>query len=125
MVPPGVKKIIARHVAQPKRLFLGLRVATVALLFLGGLFLALGAHPLAVRIQRASYDWLYKLSFFARPDISRDSVVIVYIDEASQNNFHQPRNAPWDRALYAKLLDRLHDEGAAAVVLDVIFSGPS
>jgi PAS domain S-box-containing protein len=122
---PALKAIIANWTEQPRRFFRAFRICATALLFLLGILVTLSSHPLATKLQRASYDWLYKLSFLSRPDISRDPIAIVYIDEISQDELKQPRNVPWDRALFARLIDRLRADGAAAVVLDVIFSGAS
>src|SRR5689334_10011613 len=120
-----LKAIIAKWTAQPRRFFRTFRVCATAVLFLIGALVTLTSHPFAIKLQRASYDWLYKLSFLRKPDISQDPVAIVYIDEISQDELKQPRNVPWDRALFARLIDRLRDDGATAVVLDVIFSGKS
>ncbi len=70
-----------------------------------------------------SYDYL----FLPRPRIPIDEVVMVEMDETSHAELHQPYNAPWDRSLHAKLLDRLTGEGARAVVFDIVFSdaGPN
>ncbi|MCC6778664.1 MAG: adenylate/guanylate cyclase domain-containing protein [Hyphomicrobiales bacterium] len=48
-------------------------------------------------------------------------VVIVDIDEASIAAFGQ---WPWPRTVLADLLDRLKDQGAAAIAFDVIFAEP-
>lgn len=64
----------------------------------------------------------YNLPFMTRPTISSDEVVLVYIDDASHDKLKQSYLAPWDRALHAKLINRLKAEGARAVVFDVIFS---
>ena len=36
----------------------------------------------------------------------------------------QPRNAAWDRALHARLVERLTQAGARAIVFDIVFSEP-
>jgi len=54
-----------------------------------------------------------------------DEAVIVYLDEKSHQALNQPLNAPWDRTLHAKLIDRLTAAGAKAIVFDVVFSDPS
>jgi len=68
-------------------------------------------------IQR-SYDY----PFGARPRIPVNEVVMVYLDEESHRELNQPFNAPWDRALHARLLNRLTADGARAVVFDIVFS---
>ncbi len=120
-----LKAIVAKWTDQPRRFFQTFRIGATVALFLIGILVTLSSHPLAIKLQRASYDWLYKLNFLPRPDISRDGVAIVYIDEISQDELKQPRNVPWDRALFARLIDRMRADGASAVVLDVIFSGKS
>jgi len=75
-------------------------------------------------LTRTSYDWSFGLTVFAQPDISGSRAVIVYIDEDSLKELKQPLNAPMDRTLHAKLLDRLAAEGAKAVVMDIVFSDP-
>jgi CHASE2 domain-containing sensor protein len=51
-------------------------------------------------------------------------VVIVAIDEQSLAAIHAASGArwPWPRALHAELLLRLHDAGASAMLLDVLFT---
>ncbi|GAC1571974.1 MAG: hypothetical protein NVS3B7_02410 [Candidatus Elarobacter sp.] len=55
---------------------------------------------------------------------------LVAIDEQSLNDPHDPRNPglgqfPWDRAIYGRLLQRLHAAGAKVVTFDVTFFEPS
>lgn len=54
-----------------------------------------------------------------------EEAVIVYMDEFSHRQLKQPLNAPWDRSLHARLLERLTAAGAKAVVFDIVFSEPS
>jgi CHASE2 domain-containing sensor protein/anti-sigma regulatory factor (Ser/Thr protein kinase) len=49
-------------------------------------------------------------------------VTVVAIDERSLARYGQ---MPWDRHLFARLLDRLHAAGAAVVGIDVAFNEPS
>ena len=49
---------------------------------------------------------------------------MIYLDEASSIDFKQPFNRPWDRAIHARLLDRLTADGAKGVIFDVVFSDP-
>jgi adenylate cyclase len=69
----------------------------------------------------------YDLPYAIRPAIQPQEVVIVYLDDDSHQNLNQPYNAPWDRSLHARLLNRLTAEGAKAVVFDIVFSdaGPN
>lgn len=66
-----------------------------------------------------SYDLLHilRLSKIPAPE-----AVIVYLDEKSYLDLKQPQNKPWDRALYAAMIDRLTAAGARAIVMDVVFS---
>jgi adenylate cyclase len=52
---------------------------------------------------------------------------MVFLDEESHKELNQPFNAPWDRSVHARLLDRLTADGARAVVFDIVFSdaGPN
>ena len=74
--------------------------------------------PLTEMLRRKSYD----LSFHLRPRTIPDEAVLIYMDDASYQEFN-PNYERWDRALHAKLLDRLTKEGAKVVVFDIIFSG--
>src|SRR4051812_49198313 len=80
--------------------------------------------PFSKRLVRASYDWSFHLTRFAQPDLSACDVVIIYIDEVSLNDLHQPLNAPMDRSLHAQLLQRLTSDGAKAVAMDIVFDSP-
>jgi two-component system cell cycle sensor histidine kinase/response regulator CckA len=98
-------------------------VSALVVFTLGFLLLAFDSRVSRV-LTRASYDWSFGLTRFARPDISASKVVIVYIDEDSLKALGQPLNLPMDRTLHARLLDRLTAEGAKAVVMDIVFSDP-
>jgi CHASE2 domain-containing sensor protein len=81
----------------------------------------LGAVLLQFRVgsglQLASYDWLFTL----RPTIAMPQAFVVYLDEESHSELKQPLNAAWDRALHARLIDRLSKAGARAIVFDIVF----
>src|SRR5690349_18727266 len=98
-------------------------MSALAVFAVGFLLLAFDSR-LSRALTRASYDWSFGLTRFAQPDISKSKAVIVYIDEDSLKALHQPLNAPMDRGLHAELLERLHAAGAAAVVMDIVFSDP-
>src|SRR4051812_30609446 len=66
-----------------------------------------------------SYDLLHILRLHRIP---ASEAVIVYLDETSYRELKQPQNKPWDRALYAAMIDRLTAAGARAIVMDVVFS---
>ena len=71
-------------------------------------------------LVRISYDWL----LVARGDVTAKEAVVIHMDEESYERLRQPKNAPWDRALHARLLDRLTAAGAKSVVFDIVFSDP-
>ncbi len=89
-----------------------------------GLFVAaLGwfLHEFAVGsgLVNLSYDLLHILRW---REIPVREAVIVYLDEQSHLELGQPQNAPWDRALHARMIDRLSAAGARAIVTDIVFS---
>jgi CHASE2 domain-containing sensor protein len=65
--------------------------------------------------QHASYDLLH----VKRGDRRVREAAIVYLDDISFEKLEQPRNVPWDRALHARLVERLTQAGAKAIVFDV------
>jgi adenylate cyclase len=72
-------------------------------------------------LQRLSYD----LPFTLRKDVATKKVAIVYLDEAAARTLGQPLDRPWDRRLFARLLERLDNDGARLVCFDLTFSTPS
>lgn len=68
-------------------------------------------------LERGSYDWL----FARKPIVTPPEVVLVNLDDESHEALNQPKNAPWDRALHAQLVERLHLAGARLVVFDILF----
>ncbi len=66
----------------------------------------------------------YDLLLVQRPQIRADEAVMVFLDEVSHRELSQPLNAPWDRRIHAKLVDRLTAAGAKAIVFDIVFSDP-
>ena len=85
-----------------------------------GLGALLDFTPLGKGLIRMSYDLLFK----PRPLIPIDEAVVVYIDDESHAELNQSYIEPWDRALHAKLINRMKEYGAKAVVFDVVFSDP-
>ncbi|HEY1173361.1 MAG TPA: CHASE2 domain-containing protein [Verrucomicrobiae bacterium] len=69
---------------------------------------------------RWSYDWTTAL--LSHP--AENGVVLVYMDEESHKALAQPPNAPWDRNLHARLIDRLNRAGAKSIVFDIVFDQP-
>ena len=67
----------------------------------------------------------YNIPFLHRVFIKPDEVVMVYMDDDSHRELQQPYDRPWDRAVHARLVERLTADGVKAVVFDVIFSGPN
>src|SRR5688572_20304095 len=84
-----------------------------------GLGFALVHFSFGNPLKFASYDLLFAL----RPIIRPTEVLIIYMDEDSHTALNQSLTEPWDRNLHARLLDRLTDSGASAVVFDIHFSG--
>ncbi len=72
-------------------------------------------------LSRASYDLL----LVARGDQATRGAVMIYLEEKSYLNLQQPFNAAWDRALHARLVDRLTAAGARAIAFDIVFSDPN
>jgi len=89
-----------------------------ALTVLLGLFL-----PAAIWFTDRSYDLMFRL----RPEInvSEDKALIIYMDEPSHTQLLQDPSKDWDRSLHARLIRRLTQYGASAVVFDVWFEKPS
>ena len=66
-----------------------------------------------------SYDLLHILR---QKKIPVPEAVIVNIDEKSYLDLQQPQNKPWNRALYAEMIDRLTAAGARVIAMDIVFS---
>ena len=75
------------------------------------------AWPLLVK----SYDLL----LVWRGEAAARDAVLVYLDEVSHEKLGQRLDAPWDRALHARLIDRLTAAGARAIVFDIVFKDPN
>jgi len=67
----------------------------------------------------------YEQLLLWRGEIATHDAVIVSLDEVSFQKLEQPLNAPWDRALHARLIDRLTAAGARAIVFDIVFTDPN
>jgi PAS domain S-box-containing protein len=94
------------------------------LVVLVGIILLASDDTVTRDLMQSSYDRSHDLAHLNVPDLSDSGVVIIYIDEKSLKDLGQPENAPMDRSLHAKLLNRLTADGAKAVVMDIIFSDP-
>lgn len=79
-----------------------------------------GQYQIGRRFVHDSYDMLFR---FRLPELQPE-VAIIYMDDRSREELQQPADALWDRTLHAQLLDRLTQEGAKAVVFDVLFVEP-
>lgn len=66
--------------------------------------------------------WLYDTLITASPAKASDDVVLVAIDELSVDHLGR---WPWPRATHAKLINKLHQAGARAIVFDILFPEPS
>jgi adenylate cyclase len=71
-------------------------------------------------LRAKSHEWL----LVARGEQPATDAAIVYMDEVSFDKLKQPMNAPWDRTLHARLIDRLTAAGARAIVFDIVFTDP-
>jgi adenylate cyclase len=72
-------------------------------------------------LERLSYD----LPFILRGNMATPGVAMVFIDESSARALGQPTDRPWDRRVFARLVDRLREEGARLICFDLVFSTPS
>lgn len=88
----------------------------VALCIAAGL--VLNSYDVGIGFRNLSYDLL----LVARGPTPAPEAVIVSMDERSHVELNQPRNAPWDRTVHARLIDRLTKAGARAIVFDIVFS---
>ncbi|PXW95481.1 diguanylate cyclase (GGDEF)-like protein [Sphaerotilus hippei] len=80
------------------------------------------ADPLLHRAEWLTFDLVMQAA--ARVQAARGPVqpqVIVAIDDASLQSLGR---WPWPREVHARLIDRLHDAGSAAIGYDVMFSEP-
>jgi adenylate cyclase len=67
----------------------------------------------------------YDLLFTQRPPMQPGDVLMVYMDDDSHERLNQRFDAPWDRKLHTRLVERLTAADVRAVVFDIIFSDPS
>lgn len=102
-------------IAKFKIKLLGPIIGVVLTVFVGWLLLN---SSLGQKLVYASYDF----PFYIRPYIFPTNVQMVYLDEASYDALGIPLNQYMDRAVYARLIDRMTRENAKAVVFDIVFS---
>jgi adenylate cyclase len=86
-----------------------------------GVGLILQSFPFGRGLSNLSYDLL----LVARGDVPAEEAVLVFLDEQSHLALDQPFTAAWDRRLHARLIQRLQEAGARAVVFDIVFSDPN
>jgi adenylate cyclase len=98
----------------------GIIAAAVAVILSAGLGLLLCEFKFGSGLARTSYDLLHVW----RGNVPVSEAAIVYLDEISHRNLNQPLNIPWDRAIHARLVDRLSAAGARAIVFDIVFADP-
>jgi CHASE2 domain-containing sensor protein len=67
----------------------------------------------------ASYDYLFR---FGSRTVT-NQVALILMDNGAFASLGQARGQPWDRALHARLLNRLADDGCRLVVVDSFFRG--
>ena len=96
-------------------------MATACAVVVGTLGFVLHGYRLGLALRQWSYDLLTVV----RGHVRTDEAVVVYLDEVSHEKLGQPYNAPWDRSLHARLIRRLTDAGARAIVFDIVFSDPN
>ncbi|MGC8829534.1 MAG: CHASE2 domain-containing protein [Verrucomicrobiia bacterium] len=115
-------KTILREISEESRgrIFATIFGATSAALL--GFGMLHPSNPLLIgeNLIHASYDLLFQ---FKKP-LKPSEVVMVYMDEESHRELNQPYDIGWDRAVHARLLDKLTADGVKAVAYDIVFSGP-
>lgn len=79
------------------------------------------SYSLAEPLTRASYD----LPFVWRATLDTHEIVLVYLDEESAKQLHQPIDDIWNRTLHVPLLERLTRDGTRLILYDIIFDTAS
>ena len=110
----------ASIVILKNRLSKGLLAAFVGALLAAGIGLCLHLFRIGLALTYTSYDLL----LVARGERHASEALIIYLDETSHDKLKQSPTAPWDRALHARLIERLTAAGAKAIVFDIIFNDP-
>jgi len=87
----------------------------------GALVVAATLVTLALPVGNILRDFSYDASFWFRPIVVPDGVVLVYMDDKSHIELGQPWFRSWDRSIHARLVERLAGSGAKAIVFDVLF----
>lgn len=76
--------------------------------------------PLGAPLINTSYDELFRFS----SRTVTNKVAFIMMDNESFDALQQTRGQPWDRALHARLLDKLAADNCAVVVMDSFFAKP-
>jgi len=103
-----------------KRLARTFSIVTGALLAIAAGFACFN-YSFAEALTRTSYD----LPFLRRANLDTHEIVLVYLDEASAKQLHQPIDDKWNRTLHVALLERLTRDGARLLFYDIVFDTPS
>ncbi len=82
---------------------------------------ALGFCFLTLPFLQGPVNYSYDLPFYFRPLAAVEEVVVLYMDEHSETVLGQGRWELWDRAVHARLIRKLTEAGARAVVFDIVF----
>lgn len=104
-------------ISKLKKHWLGCALGAVLATALGLVFFSL---TFGDGLIRRSFDLPLTWRHISKPE----NVVIIYLDEISHKELDQPLNKPWNRALHARLIRQLKQNGAKAVVFDIIFDEP-
>jgi len=88
------------------------------MLLASGLGTALVWFPFGQGLRLRSYEAPFR---WVDPRSASSNIFIIRLDAASARQLHQPSWQPWDRALHARLLEKLTAQGARAVFFDVVF----
>jgi CHASE2 domain-containing sensor protein len=74
-------------------------------------------EPLGRGLVNLSYDLPYAL----RPKIPAEEVTLVYLDVESHARLGQTSQQNWNRAIHARLIDKLTALGARTIAFDIVF----
>jgi adenylate cyclase len=78
-------------------------------------------YSLSEPLTHTSYD----LPFIWRDTLDTHEIVLVYLDEESAKQLHQPIDDIWNRKLHVPLLERLKNDGARLAFYDIVFDTAS
>jgi adenylate cyclase len=81
------------------------------------------AHVAVPRVFDRLSLFAFDLYQRAAPRVSGDDLPVLIVD-IDEHSLRQIGQWPWPRSVFAEILDRLRDAGAAVVALDVLFSEP-